>query len=154
MKIVCLIVLCILLFAVLLLLIALVRTLLTRSKTSGYTMPAADARAARYAKLLSEMVQCDTTSHDGIAEPEKFAAFHRVLESLFPAVHDKLEKTVIDGNLLFYWKGKSSDRPLVLMSHQDVVPAEGEWKYPPFSGEIADGKSQVLILKAARFLQC
>ena len=140
MKIVCLIVLCILLFAVLLLLIALVRTLLTRSKTSGYTMPAADARAARYAKLLSEMVQCDTTSHDGIAEPEKFAAFHRVLESLFPAVHDKLEKTVIDGNLLFYWKGKSSDRPLVLMSHQDVVPAEGEWKYPPFSGEIADGK--------------
>lgn len=26
------------------------------------------------------------------------------------------------------------------MSHQDVVPAEGEWKYPPFSGEIADGR--------------
>lgn len=25
------------------------------------------------------------------------------------------------------------------MSHHDVVPAEGEWKYPPFSGEIAEG---------------
>ena len=26
------------------------------------------------------------------------------------------------------------------MSHQDVVPAEGEWLHPPFSGDIADGK--------------
>ncbi len=26
------------------------------------------------------------------------------------------------------------------MSHQDVVPAEGEWSYPPFSGQIAEGK--------------
>jgi carboxypeptidase PM20D1 len=26
------------------------------------------------------------------------------------------------------------------MSHQDVVPAEGSWDRPPFSGEIADGK--------------
>ena len=41
---------------------------------------------------------------------------------------------------LFYWKGKSSDRPLVLMSHQDVVPAEGEWIHEAFSGDIADGK--------------
>ena len=26
------------------------------------------------------------------------------------------------------------------MAHQDVVPAEGEWKYPAFSGTVADGK--------------
>lgn len=26
------------------------------------------------------------------------------------------------------------------MSHQDVVPAEGEWIHEPFSGDIADGK--------------
>ncbi len=26
------------------------------------------------------------------------------------------------------------------MSHHDVVEAVGEWKYPPFSGTIADGK--------------
>ena len=51
-----------------------------------------------------------------------------------------LEKAEIDGNLLFFWKGKHSDRPLVLMSHQDVVPAEGKWLHDPFSGDIADGK--------------
>ena len=26
------------------------------------------------------------------------------------------------------------------MSHQDVVEATGEWKYPPFSGQIAEGR--------------
>ena len=55
-------------------------------------------------------------------------------------MHAQLEKTEIDGNLLFFWKGKSSEKPLVLMSHQDVVPAEGEWTRPPFSGDIAEGK--------------
>ena len=52
----------------------------------------------------------------------------------------ELEKTELDGNLLFYWKGKRSEKPIVLMSHQDVVPAEGEWEHAPFSGDIADGK--------------
>ena len=63
-----------------------------------------------------------------------------MLEELFPLVHEKLERTVIDGNLLYYWKGKSSEKPILLMSHQDVVPAEGEWLHEPFSGDIADGK--------------
>ena len=134
------IVLGIVLLVVLLLLVALLRTLLTPGKVSGYRAPAEDERALEYAKLLSEMVKCDTTSHDGEHNPEKYAQFHKVLERLFPAVHEKLEKTNIDGNLLFYWKGQSSEKPLVLMSHQDVVPAEGEWIHPPFSGEIADGK--------------
>ena len=55
-------------------------------------------------------------------------------------MHEKLERTVIDGNLLFCWKGKAHDRPILLMSHQDVVPAEGAWSHAPFSGDIADGK--------------
>ena len=86
------------------------------------------------------MVRVETVSVPGENQREKFLSFHRELESLFPLVHQKLEKTEIDGNLLFFWKGKSSEKPLVLMSHQDVVPAGGEWKYPPFSGTIADGK--------------
>lgn len=28
----------------------------------------------------------------------------------------------------------------LLMSHQDVVSAEGTWEHEPFSGDIADGK--------------
>ena len=125
---------------VLLLLIAVVRTLLMPNKRSDYAAPEADARAMLLAQQLSKMIQYDTTSHANVHEEEKFLGFHKVLEELFPLVHEKLERTVIDGNLLYYWKGKSSEKPILLMSHQDVVPAEGEWLHEPFSGDIADGK--------------
>ena len=124
----------------LLLLISLVRTLFIPSRRSEY-VPAPDpARTEEYADKLSRMVRVETVSVPGENQREKFLAFHRELESLFPLVHQKLEKTEIDGNLLFFWQGKSSEKPLVLMSHQDVVPAEGEWSHAPFSGDIADGK--------------
>ena len=125
---------------VLLLLIALVRTLLMPNKRSDYAAPEADDKAMLLAQKLSKMIQSDTTSHANVHEEEKFLGFHKVLEELFPLVHEKLERTVIDGNLLYYWKGKSSEKPILLMSHQDVVPAEGEWLHEPFSGDIADGK--------------
>ena len=125
---------------VLLLLIALVRTLLMPNKRSDYAAPEADAKAMLLAQKLSKMIQYNTTSHANVHEEEKFLGFHKVLEELFPLVHEKLERTVIDGNLLYYWKGRSSEKPILLMSHQDVVPAEGEWLHEPFSGDIADGK--------------
>ena len=126
--------------AALLLLAALVRTLLLGHKTSAYEPTPDPEREAKYAALLARMVRCETVSHPGAEEREKFLGFHRLLEELFPRVHRELEKTEIDGNLLFCWKGKSAERPIVLMSHQDVVPAEGEWLHGPFSGDIADGK--------------
>ena len=120
--------------------IVLIRTLMTPKKEAAYKAPAADERAEAYAQKLSRMVAFDTVSIPETNQREKFLPFHKLLEELFPLVHARLEKTEIDGNLLFFWKGKHSDRPLVLMSHQDVVPAEGEWLHDPFSGDIADGK--------------
>ena len=140
MKYVGLVLLGILLIIILLLLIAIVRTLLMPKKTSDYKPDAEEKEALRLAEKLSKMVQCDTTSHAGETEVEKYLGFHKVLEELFPLVHKELQKTEIDGNLLYYWKGKSSEKPILLMSHQDVVPAEGEWIHAPFSGDIADGK--------------
>ena len=123
-----------------LLAVSLVRTLLISPKKSVYE-PAPDSlRANTYAEKLSAMIRQETVSVPGKDQREKFLAFHRLLRELFPLVHEKLEKTEIDGNLLFFWKGKSSSRPLVLMSHQDVVPASGDWIHPPFSGDLADGK--------------
>ena len=123
-----------------LLAVSLIRTLLSPRKESTY-VPAPDPeREALYAEKLARMIRAETVSAPGREDREKFLAFHRVLEELFPLVHSRLEKTEIDGNLLFAWKGKHSEKPIVLMSHQDVVPAEGEWIHPPFSGDIADGK--------------
>ena len=125
---------------ILLLLAAVIHTLLIPSKKSGYTAPAEDDRAREYARKLSRMVRYDTTSYMNIDQPEKFEGFHRVLEELFPLVHARLQRTDIDGNLLYRWEGRRHDKPVVLMSHQDVVPAEGQWEHEPFSGDITDGK--------------
>lgn len=119
---------------------AVVRACMIPQKISSYTAPEADDYTNELAEKLSKMIQCDTTSHANVYEEEKFLDFHKVLEGLFPLVHEKLEKNVLDGNLLYYWKGKSSEKPILLMSHQDVVPAEGNWQHEPFSGDIAEGK--------------
>ena len=124
----------------LLVLAAVVRTLLTPAKTSSW-MPQTDAaRERKYAEKLADLVRYETVSHKGEVQREKFLGFHKILERIFPLVHRSLHKIEIDGSLLYCWKGKSSDRPLVLMGHQDVVPAEGKWEHEPFSGDIEDGK--------------
>ena len=120
--------------------IAVYRALAVPKKKAQYRAPAADARAEEYARKLSRMVAVDTVSVPETEQREKFLGFHALLEELFPLVHERLEKTEIDGNLLFRWKGRNGEKPLVLMSHQDVVPAEGEWTHAPFSGDLADGK--------------
>lgn len=125
---------------VLLLLIALLRTVFMKGKTSDYRPAENEEEALALAEKLSEMIKYDTTSYANVHDEEKFRGFHKVLEKLFPLVNEKLERTEIDGNLLYYWKGKSSEKPILLMSHQDVVPAEGKWEHEPFSGDIADGK--------------
>lgn len=125
---------------VLLLLIALLRTVFMTKKTSDYRASEKEEESLRLAQKLSEMIKYDTTSYANVHDEERFRGFHKVLENLFPLVHEKLEKTEIDGNLLYYWKGESSEKPILLMSHQDVVPAEGKWEHEPFSGDIADGK--------------
>ena len=119
---------------------ALTKTLLTPRKVSAYEASADPERERLYAEKLSRMVQYETVSIRGEIQREKFLGFHKVLEELFPLVHAKLEKVEIDGSLLFKWTGRSHDKPIVLMGHQDVVAAEGEWLHEPFSGDIADGK--------------
>ena len=120
--------------------VSLIRTLLTKPGVSTYTPAPDPEREKAYAEKLSRMIRKETVSGEGLDTGDKFRAFRQELEDLFPLVHREMKKTEIDGNLLFHWKGKSSGKPIVLMSHQDVVPAEGEWIHPPFSGDIADGK--------------
>ncbi|MFT5089367.1 MAG: acetylornithine deacetylase/succinyl-diaminopimelate desuccinylase-like protein [Planctomycetota bacterium] len=44
------------------------------------------------------------------------------------------------GNLVLRLRGDGSERPLLLLSHLDVVPVEPDkWTYPPFAGTRAQG---------------
>lgn len=97
-------------------------------------------RAAEYGKKLARMVQDETISSRFGQDMSKFEKFHQTLEELFPNVHRVCEKHDIDGSLLYKWSGKSSENPILFMSHQDVVEATGTWEHEPFSGDIdADG---------------
>lgn len=95
-----------------------------------------DDRAKAYGAKLSEMIRCETISSRDHQDPGKFLAFHKVLEKLFPNVHAACEKHIFDGSLLFKWPGQGKADPIILMSHQDVVEAGGQWDHAPFSGDI------------------
>ena len=125
---------------VLLVAVAALRTLMIPTKATEYHLSDDTARVDAYADKLSKMVQKETISDRADPTVEKFREFHVLLEELFPKVFAACEKVEIDGNLLLKWKGKSDRDPILLMSHMDVVEAGGEWKYPPFSGAIAEGK--------------
>ena len=84
-----------------LLMVAVVKTLLTKQKVSVYQPSQDEKLNLEYAEKLSEMIKYETVSHPENPEIEKFRGFHKVLEKLFPLVHEKLEKTEIDGNLLY-----------------------------------------------------
>ena len=122
------------------LLIAVIRTLLLQKKQTSFTLSEDIERIDTYSEKLSRMVQIETISNRNDSTIEKFLTFHKLLEELFPIVFATCEKVEIDGNLLLKWKGTSSKDPIMLISHMDVVEAAGEWKYPPFSGTIAEGK--------------
>ena len=104
--------------------------------------PEADmARAQKYAEGLAELVRCETVSFRGQTDRRKFTAFHKVLRRTFPRLHRTAEIIELDGSLLYKITGTAPGQkpPILLMSHQDVVAAEGEWPHEPFSGDIADG---------------
>lgn len=98
-------------------------------------------RNLTYANTLSQLIQAETVSAYGQTELTKFYEFHKLLEKFFPKLFATVEKEEFEGSLLLKLKGTDSTKnPVLFMSHHDVVEAPGEWKYPAFSGEIAEGK--------------
>jgi carboxypeptidase PM20D1 len=91
---------------------------------------------------LQALVRIPTVSDRDLAKVDH-EAFDQALDELerrFPLVHEHLELTRVDTHgLLFHWAGASSERPVVMMAHLDVVPVEGAWQYPAFSGKVVDG---------------
>lgn len=128
---------------ILLLVIAAIRAITIKAKpnTNKPAINPTDDEANDYARKLSEMVKVPTISLRGNTDLTQFYKLHEVMEKNFPLVFSKLEKTEIEGNLLFKWAGKDPKRNgILLMGHQDVVTAdEPNWERDPFSGEIADG---------------
>jgi carboxypeptidase PM20D1 len=104
-----------------------------------------DANAA--AGRLAGALRFPTVSHEDGAQVESqaFLDLHRYLEQSFPKGHATLKREVVASySLLYTWPGKDPKlAPILLMSHQDVVPVEPgtekAWTHPAFSGDIAEG---------------
>ena len=118
--------------------IVLARTLMLKPTAAATAVVQLDEspRAVIYGDKLVKMVQKETISEPNQEDKSKFYEFHKVLEAEFPKVHEVCEKNVLDGSLIFCWKGTGKKAPIMLMSHQDVVEAGGEWEQEPFSGHI------------------
>ena len=99
-------------------------------------------RTEKYIDSFRQMIRLETISDPECGSPqENFEKFHELMWKLFPNIRKACELTEIEGALLLKWKGNDSSQPVLFMNHHDVVPARAEqWKYPPFSGEIAEGK--------------
>ncbi|MBR5134252.1 MAG: M20/M25/M40 family metallo-hydrolase [Clostridia bacterium] len=99
-----------------------------------------DIGCEEYAARLSRMIQTETISTANQTDRTKFYRFHDVLRELFPHLFAACSFEDFNGSFVLCLKGRGDADPVMLMNHQDVVEAPGEWRYPPFSGTIADGK--------------
>jgi acetylornithine deacetylase/succinyl-diaminopimelate desuccinylase-like protein len=90
------------------------------------------------ANLLSEFLKIDTTNPPGNEEDailflDEYLDRAGIPTEIFHVAPKR-------ANLLARIPGKNKGKPIVLLSHIDVVPAKAdEWEVPPFSGEIRDG---------------
>lgn len=87
------------------------------------------------------MIKCATVSHKDSYDDTEFQKLRTTVESLFPNLHRHTERQIFGQDCWIYrLRGADSNRRVMLMSHHDVAPAEGDWKHPPFSGVIAEGR--------------
>jgi len=87
---------------------------------------------------LQALVRFNTTNPPGNETPA--AEYVRDVLTAEGIEATLLESAPGRGNVVARLRGDGSARPLLLLSHLDVVPAEAdEWEHDPFGGELIDG---------------
>lgn len=93
-------------------------------------------RAARY---LTDLVRLDTTNPPG--NETRAAVYLKGVADRYEIPAELLGADPGRLNFVARLRGNGSARPLLLMAHSDVVPADREqWTVDPFSAEIRDGE--------------
>jgi acetylornithine deacetylase/succinyl-diaminopimelate desuccinylase-like protein len=101
-------------------------------------------------RWMQEYLQVDTTNPPG-NEARAAAFFKKILD------REGIENQVFEyapgrANILARLKGSGKARPIILLSHEDVVTSDASrWKAPPFSGLIIDG---VMYGRGAQDMKC
>ncbi len=97
------------------------------------------AAGAEAVTRLQHMLRFDTTNPPGNELPlAQYLAAQLAQEGLEAQI---LQSAPERANLVVRLRGDGSQRPLLLLSHLDVVPAEpARWTHPPFVGKVAEGQ--------------
>lgn len=97
------------------------------------------ALARRAPELLGSYIRIDTVNPPG--NEIEGARFLQGLLAAQPRIETQvLESAPGRGNLYARLRGNGKQRPIVLLNHIDVVPADAaEWNHPPFGGQVVDG---------------
>jgi len=125
--------------------VLIVRACMFRAPEEPQRTPAAEKPDADKAiRHLQQLIRCKTVSYrdKSLEDDAEFEKLYALLPELFPNVHRVCE-CVRPGerSLIFVWKGKSSDKPGVLMAHYDVVPVrQEEWDKPAFEALIENSE--------------
>ena len=92
------------------------------------------------ARLLSAYIRIDTQNPPGTTTE---AAAFLAAELARAGIHSETVAATAGKPLLIArlpGRGGGGGKPIVLLNHMDVVPADpARWSFPPFSGEIRDG---------------
>ena len=91
----------------------------------------------KYLEHLAAMIRIPTVSTAGYEDQYRMEEFHALLENLYPTLWKRANVRKIGKALLLHLKG-GGKKPILFVAHMDVVAAEGNWKYPPFSAMVAE----------------
>ncbi|MEZ4412943.1 MAG: M20/M25/M40 family metallo-hydrolase [Gemmatimonadales bacterium] len=110
----------------------------TPARAQGTRPPNFDSLAAEATTWLQEYLRIRTVNPPGNEiEGARFLQAVLAGEGIQAEI---FESAPGRGNLYARLPGTGAQRPMVLLHHIDVVPADSaRWKYPPFSGVIEDG---------------
>lgn len=97
-----------------------------------------DALTGEAVRHLRALLRCDTTNPPGNeGEAITYIREQLVMAGIAPRI---IEATPGRPNLWARLPGTGAQRPLLLLSHVDVVPVERDkWSVDPFGGEVRDG---------------
>lgn len=126
----------------LLIVIILIKAATFKDNTDYYKKDDVNFKKDDVVYKLGELLKIKTVSHEDVSLTDfsKFQEYIDKTKEFYPLVFSKCEfAQTKEYAIKLKLKGKSSEKPTVLMAHYDVVPVTEGWDHDPFLGEVVDG---------------